>query len=368
VGLVSAGVFFDFHDAPGCCGVLRCGAMTATYRPIALPQWQPQNHGPIADPLGRGIGYLRLSLTKACSMRCLYCRPKQLDHPRGEPVLTPPELEQLTEYLVRQHGVSKVRLTGGDPTSRPELIEIIERIGAIDGITDLAMTTNGLTLERDAARFLDAGLHRVNVSIDSLDPQRFAQLTGVDALDRVLRGVERAQQVGLNPVKLNTVVVRGHNLDDLPALMRFAVQRGLELRFIELMPMGPLGEVWHERYVPEAEMKAQLHPHVLQWTELPQGAAAARKYRVTLNDGRVGTIGFITPMSCNFCEQCNRLRIAADGSIFPCLMDTPRGSLLHAVRDGFDAEAVDGALRRAYADKQEVHPDFGHATMTHIGG
>lgn len=320
------------------------------------------------DPTGRGIGYLRLSLTKACSMRCTYCRPGWLEQPRGEPMLTPAELEQLATHLVKHYGLSKVRLTGGDPTSRRELVEVIQRLAQVDGIKDLSMTTNGLTLVKRAQDYADAGLQRINLSMDSLDPERFAQMTGVDGLSRVLAGIDAARQAGIGPIKINTVVLRGENDVELPALVRFAARRGVVIRFIELMPMGPLASTWSQRYVPEQEMRERIDEIARSWELLPQGHDAARRYRVELDDGSVAEVGFITPMSCNFCADCNRVRLAADGAIYPCLMDVPRGSLLDAVRPVFDGEAVDKALREAFAQKQPEHPHDGFVVMTHIGG
>lgn len=322
----------------------------------------------LADRLGRTIGYLRLSLTKACAMRCAYCRPGQLDHPRGEPMLTPMEIQRLVGHLVAHHGLHKVRLTGGDPTSRPELTDIIQRLARIDALRDLAMTTNGLTLPHRAKEYAEAGLTRVNISLDTLDRTRFAELTGVDQLDRVLAGIDAAQQAGLSPIKLNTVVIRNHNEQDLPALLRFAASHGLEIRFIELMPMGPLAGQWADRYVCESRMRRTLAPHIRSWTALPQGSDAARRYRVILDDHTPATVGFITPMSCNFCANCNRIRIAADGTLYPCLMDQPAGSLLPAIRPRFDGDAVDQCLADGLGRKRSEHPHDGFVTMTHIGG
>jgi cyclic pyranopterin phosphate synthase len=322
---------------------------------------------PLRDHFGRGIGYLRLSLTKACAMRCLYCRPAMLEQPRDEPQLTPGEIEALVRHLAERHGLSKVRLTGGDPTSRREFKDILARVARVSGIDDLAITTNGLTLRRHAQAYADAGLKRLNISLDTLDPERFATLTGVDQLDRVIEGIDAAKKAGLDPVKLNTVVVRDRNESDLPGLVHFAADRGLEARFIELMPMGPLAEKWAERYVPEFEIWRALEPIVEQAQPLEQGSDAARRYRVRLSDGRWVTVGVITPMSCNFCANCNRIRIASDGTLYPCLMDEPADSLLPAVRP-FDGELLDRYLADGLAGKRAEHPHDGFVTMTHIGG
>ena len=321
----------------------------------------------LGDRHGRGVGYLRLSLTRGCSMRCVYCRPGFDQNPRDEDRLTPAEIEQIVRHLAQHHGLHKVRLTGGDPTVRPELVEIIQRIAAVDGIRDLAMTTNGLTLARQAKRYADAGLRRVNVSLDSLDPQRFADLTGVDGLGRVLRGIAAAQQA-FTTVKLNCVVIRGENDADLPALLRWAVGRGLPLRLIELMPMGPLAARWAERFVSEAAMREALAGEVRSYQPITQGSEAARRYRVTLRDGQQGDLGFITPMSCLFCAACDRLRLGADGAVYPCLMDEQRGSVRDALSPVFSPARFDTILRNAFDEKAAEHPAAGPATMTHLGG
>lgn len=322
----------------------------------------------LLDAHGRGIQYLRLSLTQACAMRCTYCRPVTHGQPHGEAVLSVDEIDRLIHHLAGHHGLRKVRLTGGDPTSRPELTQIIQRIAAVPGIRELAMTTNGLTLARRAAEYAEAGLQRVNVSLDSLDRWRFEAMTGVDGLERVLAGIDAAEAAGLSPIRINTVVVRDQNHADLPALVRFAATRGFEVRFIELMPMGPLAAQWAQRYVPEAEMREQLSGTVIDWRPLDQKHDAARRYRVTLEDGRQATIGFITPMSCNFCAACNRIRIASDGTLFPCLMDRPGPSLLLAFRPRFDAERLDQLLREGLTGKRPEHPAQGHTMMVQIGG
>lgn len=325
-------------------------------------------HGALTDGLGRRIGYLRLSLTKACSMCCTYCRPAWITSTRGETMLTVDEIECLVSHLAEHHGLRKVRLTGGDPTSRRELTTIIERVSAVRGIGDLAMTTNGLTLERRAREYVAAGLRRVNVSLDTLNRGRFESLTGVDGLDRVIRGIDAALSEGLWPVRLNTVVIRDQNDRDLPELVRFAADRGLEARFIELMPMGPLAPLWAERFVPECRMREILGEIAGNWRPIEQGHDAARRYHVTLDDGRETMIGFITPMSCNFCAACNRIRIAADGVLYPCLMDKPAGTLLPALRPEFDGDLLDSLLAEGLSRKRAEHPHDGHAVMTHIGG
>ena len=320
------------------------------------------------DGRGRSIRYLRLSLTRACGMRCVYCRPAALRHEAADTTLTPAELHDLVQHLVSTHGLRKVRLTGGEPTARADLLDIVSLLAGVSGLQELALTTNGLLLERLAAPLARAGLHRVNISLDSLDAQRFARITGVNGLSRVVAGIDAAVQSGLCPVKLNAVVVRGENDDELPALVRFAADRDLEIRFIELMPMGPLADQWAQRYVSEAEMRERLDSSALEWNELPRDAGSARRFRVVLSDGQFARIGFITAMSCPFCDRCDRMRIGSNGALYPCLMDCPRGSLLEAFRPVFDARRIDDILATGLCAKASEHPAVGFGVMTHIGG
>ncbi len=320
------------------------------------------------DRHGRDIRYLRLSITKACAMRCMYCRPVAMNQPRGEPMLTAGEIEAFARHMVARHRLKKVRLTGGEPTNRGDLVEIVRRLCALDALDDVAMTTNGLKLAGLAEALATAGLRRVNVSLDSLNADRFRRITGVDALHRVLEGIEAAQTAGLRPVKLNTVVVRGQNDDELGELLLFAVAKGIEIRFIELMPMGPLANSWADRYVPETQMRQELAPLVESWEALPFNSDSARRYRVTLVDGRRATVGFITAMSCPFCQACDRIRVAADGTFHPCLMDRPAGNLLPAIRPILDGEELDRLLLEGMQQKAPEHPLTGVGIMTHIGG
>lgn len=338
------------------------------------------------DACGRTFDYLRLSLTRRCNLRCLYCRPPGSGRtppggaqdaeaaPRAAP-LGVEECAALVGHLVRHHGLRKVRLTGGEPTCRGDLPRIIHRLARLPRLHEVTLTTNGLTLARTARTLADAGLRRVNVSLDALDPHVFARMTGAAALPRVLAGIAAARRAGLAPVKLNTVVMRGINDGELPRLVRFAAAAELEIRFIELMPMGPLAAQWAQRHLPESEMRARLDAAVAEWRPLvdaPTGAArrpdSARRYRARLRDGGVVTVGFITPMSCAFCQDCNRMRITADGQLYPCLMGPPAGSLLPAVRPQFDGDRLDALLARALAEKPPVHPAAGAAVMSQLGG
>jgi cyclic pyranopterin phosphate synthase len=321
----------------------------------------------IIDSLGRSIRYLRLSITRACMMQCSYCRPAALVRDYRS-VLTLAEIVALVRHLVIRHGVTKVRLTGGEPTSRADLPQLVRRLSEIDGLDDLAMTTNGLSLATQAAALGDAGLRRVNVSLDSLCQETFARITGVDGLEQVLHGIDAAVSAGLTPVKLNVVVVRGENDHELPELIEFAAERQLEIRFIELMPMGPLAHRWTDRFVSEGEMRDRLIGTVRSWQPLPAAADSARRFSVRLADGRQAIVGFIAPMSRPFCGRCNRIRIASDGAVYPCLMGPETGTLLPALRPVFNPAAVDRLLHAHLTQKAAQHLAAGVAVMSDLGG
>jgi cyclic pyranopterin phosphate synthase len=306
-------------------------------------------------------------------MRCVYCRPA-IDRGSDPAAMDADDLVFLVDHLHRRFHLRKLRLTGGEPTIRADLTAIIRRLASL-GIDDLAMTTNGLTLAHQHTALASAGLRRVNVSIDSLDADRFASMTGVDGLDRVVRGIDAVLNAGNLKLKLNTVVVAGQNEDDLCRLLLFAADREVTIRFIELMPMGPLASSWQSRYVPATRMRAALSSVIRHWHPIHQlpfpadGAShdAARLQVAELRDGRLAEVGFITPMSDHFCETCDRLRITADGGVYPCLMDEPRGNLTQAVHER-DTGAINRVLAEAYAGKSTSHPPTGPAIMTHLGG
>lgn len=337
------------------------------------------------DACGRTVNYLRLSLTARCNLRCVYCWPATLNPadrpPAGRTLSKPPvalplradEIVALVEHLAVQHGLRKVRLTGGEPTCRPDFEPILRRLTRIPDLREVTMTTNGLTLSRQAQALASAGLRRLNISLDALRPDVFARMTGAAALPRVLAGIAAARRAGLDPIKLNTVVMRGVNDTELPGLVRFAAAMDLEIRFIELMPMGPLAGQWSQHFLPESGMRAILDAVVAEWEPLPTDGAAqrsgsARRYRAWLRGGGTGRVGFITPMSCDFCDACNRIRITADGRVHPCLMGPATGALLPALRPHFDPARLSTILAQALAGKAAVHAPVGTTIMTQLGG
>jgi cyclic pyranopterin phosphate synthase len=328
----------------------------------------------INDAYNRPINYLRISVTDRCNFRCVYCMPPDGVEPCGhEDVLTYEEIT-LVVRAAASLGLSKLRLTGGEPLVRLGFANLVHMIASVPGIDDVAATTNGLLLAQKAAELKAAGLRRVNVSLDTLRPERFAQITRVDALPRVLEGIAAAQAAGLTPVKINTVVARGMNEDEVAEIARTTVERDWHVRFIELMPVGE-SSTWAEQgYVPTAEIRSMVET---LGELLPAGGSApsagagpARYYRLP---GARGTIGFISAVSEHFCSQCNRLRLTADGRLRPCLLSDRETDLREVLRGGAGVEEVADLIAQAVMLKPEAHRLSLHEgprgrTMSQIGG
>lgn len=266
------------------------------------------------DQFGRNIEYLRLSITDKCNMKCIYCNPDgKLCTPPESFQLSVNDIERTVKAMVRV-GIKKVRITGGEPTVRPDLIDIVARIAAIEGIEDISMTTNGLRLPQLAVQLKQAGLHRLNISLDSLDPVKFEEITGGGKLSTVLEGIDLALSIGLTPIKINTVLIRGINDNEIDGLIGLAKDRPIDVRFIELMPIGPYGELNKGSILTSDEVLAK-RPKLTLLERDDKGAPAVY-YGI---EGYQGRIGFISPISHEFCGDCNRIRVTADGKIRPCL-------------------------------------------------
>jgi cyclic pyranopterin phosphate synthase len=326
---------------------------------------------PLLDRFGRVHRYLRISVTDRCNYRCVYCMPAEgLSWLPREHLLRYEEIGRLVGVFAKL-GVHKVRLTGGEPTVRADIEALVGAVAAHPGITDLAMTTNGHTLARLAPRLAAAGLRRVNVSIDSLRPERFAALTRGGELGRVLAGIDAALAAGLRPVKLNAVIIGGENDDEVLDLVRFAGERAphLALRFIEYMPFG---ERWH-RSVPSAELRRRISAqHALEPLPAPaMGDGPARTWRVVESGLE---LGFISPLSEHFCATCNRLRLQNDGHLRTCLAHEDTPSLRDLLRAGADDDALEQAIRAMVMAKPEGHAALitggvpFEGVMTRIGG
>jgi cyclic pyranopterin phosphate synthase len=324
----------------------------------------------LIDPFGRVVKDLRISVTDRCNFRCTYCMPEEgmTWLPRSE-VLTFEEIERLARVMIEHHGVDSIRLTGGEPTVRARLPLLVERLAAL-GI-DVAMTTNGATLRLLAGELRRAGLRRINISLDTLQRDRFLAMTRRDELARVLDGIDAALEVGFTPVKINTVVQRGVNDDEIVDLATFGRERGLEVRFIEFMPLDASGGWADGSVVGQDEIIgriAAVHPVEL----LPaRGAAPADRWRYL--DG-IGTVGVIPSVTKPFCGDCDRVRLTADGQFRTCLFATEEFDLRRAMRDGESDEQLAARIERAVGTKWAGHKinqiDFVRPkrSMSQIGG
>ncbi|MBV1777450.1 GTP 3',8-cyclase MoaA [Burkholderiaceae bacterium DAT-1] len=303
------------------------------------------------DSFGRHIHYLRVSVTDRCDLRCTYCLPKDFkDYEEPAHWLSPDEMVRLVSLFVRL-GVSKVRLTGGEPLLRRGVERIAAGISAIEGLKDLSLSTNGTLLGKMAAPMKAAGVARLNVSLDSLDPDCFARVTGRDCLDKVLVGLDAAREAGFSPIKLNMVVMPDVNVDDVEALMDYALRHGFILRLIEPMPMGRTGQATRSmdltQFAAGMASRFDLIPEIMG-----HGAGPARYWKSV--DGQ-SSFGVITPMSQHFCAACNRVRLGVDGCLYLCLGQNdqvPLGSLLRA--GATDNELIQ-AILRGIAIKPERH-------------
>ena len=328
----------------------------------------------LTDPFGRNITYLRISLTDRCNMRCVYCMPA--DGIRWTPtpdLLSDDQILQIVGQAASL-GISKIRLTGGEPLVRPGIIGLVRRIATLPGIQDISLTTNGLLLESLAAPLAAAGLKRVNISLDTLDKDKFKRITRFGDFERVWNGIQAAERAGLAPLKLNAVIVRGLNADELPALASLTIEHPWHVRFIEIMPIGNTQE-WGQgfpapdtRYFSLREMHSALEALELQPVAAPTANETARTFRIP---GALGTVGFISPLGEHFCENCNRLRLTADGRLRSCLVVPAEVSLREALQRG---EPLEKFFQQAVLNKPMQHdliiaePAGAQRGMSQIGG
>lgn len=318
------------------------------------------------DRYGREIDYFRISVTDRCNFRCRYCRP-----PEGVSLVGPDEVLSFEEIVTLIQvanglGVTKVRLTGGEPLVRRGIVELVRLLSEGGELQDLALTTNGSLLEEYAPALKEEGLMRVNVSLDTLKPERFREITRGGEIERVWQGIERALAVGLRPVKLNTVVMRGFNEDEIVELARLTAEPGLTVRFIELMPIGEAnGGFFSAHYLSVAEVRRRLEEELeLLPAGGAQGSGPARYFRLK---GAKGTLGFITPLTESYCARCNRLRLTARGELRPCLAWDRNIPLREALKSG-DHRLVREKLLQAIREKPPGHRwDRGMVTSDSIG-
>ena len=324
----------------------------------------------LVDPFGRVVRDLRISVTDRCNFRCTYCMPEEGMQwlPRSE-VLTFEEIERLARICVERFGFDGIRLTGGEPTIRANIVTLVEKLAALG--VDLAMTTNGATLRRLAGDLRAAGLRRINISLDTLDRGRFQEITRRDELDHVLDGIRAAKEAGFDPVKINAVIERDVNDDEIVALARFGRDEGVEVRFIEFMPLDAADEWQRSRVVGQDEIVATI---AAEWPieQVPaRGAAPADRWRYLDTGGLVGVIPTVTKP---FCGDCDRVRLTADGQFRTCLFATSEIDLRVSLRDGADDDTVAAAIEQAVAGKWAGHRidqvDFVRParSMSQIGG
>jgi cyclic pyranopterin phosphate synthase len=324
------------------------------------------------DRFGREINYLRLSLTDRCNLRCVYCMPMHgLTFVPTRELLAAEELEQVVRAAV-EVGFSKIRLTGGEPTLRQDIVEIVERINRIKGIREIGMTTNGYRLPYLAKALRQAGMKRVNIHVDSLSKASLEKTMRLGSLDKVWAGIEAAEQAGLLPIKLNAVITRGYNDDAAVALARLTLTKPWQIRFIELMPFAGPTEIQLEHYVSSEEAKGWIERDLGPLFEVNQGQldGEARVYRLA---GAEGTVGFISPISNPYCDDCNRMRLTADGRLRLCLLTDHELNFRDTLRRGGSQAELVALFKRAIEAKPVGHQlkrglFAENRTMSQIGG
>ncbi|MEJ1091624.1 GTP 3',8-cyclase MoaA [Microbacterium istanbulense] len=311
--------------------------------------------GPLVDRFGRVHRDLRISLTDKCNLRCTYCMPAEgVPWLAKQNLLTTDEIERVARVLARL-GIVEIRLTGGEPLLRPDVVDVVRRLSRIDGEDgplQVSMTTNGIRLDRVIDELVEAGLERLNISLDTVRPERFAELTRRDRLEDVLLGIRAAQDSGLRPLKINTVAMRDVNDDEFCDLLRFAQAHDAQLRFIEQMPLDA-GHIWtRQRMVPGEEILAKLSAEFELSPVGARGASPAEVFRV---DGGMTTVGVIASVTAPFCGSCDRVRLTADGQVRNCLFAREESDLIGLLRAGGTDEDVARMLRQNIEGKRAGH-------------
>ncbi|MEZ5917775.1 MAG: GTP 3',8-cyclase MoaA [Parvularculaceae bacterium] len=310
------------------------------------------------DPFGRRIEYLRVSLTDRCDLRCSYCMPVRMKFVPKKEILSIEELIRIIDGFVRQ-GIRIVRLTGGEPLVRRGIDLLLDHLGEKvrnGDLKELTLTTNGVALPQNVDRLVAGGVKRINVSLDTLNPKTFEKLTRRPVLDRVLNGIDAAQMAGIQ-VKLNTVALKNANLDEIPSIIQWAHERHMDISLIEIMPMGDIDEDRREQFAPLSDVKADLE---MRWSLVEDAyrtGGPSRYFRVEETGGR---IGFITPLSNNFCDSCNRVRITCTGKLYQCLGRSNHFDFRSLIRAGATDSDLDNAIRQAITVKPWGH-DFASA-------
>lgn len=307
------------------------------------------------DPFGRSVTYLRVSVTDRCDFRCTYCMPEHMAFLPKKDVLSLEELDRLCSLFVSR-GVNRLRITGGEPLVRRGVMQLFRSLSRhleTGALKDLALTTNGSQLSRFAGELVECGVKRVNVSLDTLDPEKFRTITRWGDLAQVLRGIDAAQEAGLK-VKINVVALRGVNEDEIPSLISWAHGRGLDITLIEAMPMGDIDGDRTENYLPLSLVRARLSENYTLEPSSERTGGPARYVRISETGGK---LGFITPLTHNFCETCNRVRLTCTGMLYMCLGQDDSADLLTPLRASSDDHNLNAAIDDAIARKPKGH-DF----------
>ncbi len=340
----------------------------------------PVDGNGLVDMFSRTISYLRLSLTDRCNLKCMYCVTEDektgcLSKLSHNELLSYEELLHVVRVAVAM-GITKLRLTGGEPLVRNNIMHFIDQLAAIDNLNDIRITTNAVLLEQYAEGLLAAGVRKINISLDTLNPQRFAEITGVDCFDKVWRGIEKARALGFSPVKLNMVVMRGINDDELVDFARMSRRTDLQIRFIEFMPMGASSRWDRNTYMSSDEIKQRIRS-VGELIPVSGGRADGPASVFRLGQDAIGKIGFISPISHHFCDQCNRLRLTSEGMLRSCLLHDEETDLRSVLRRGGTDEEIQETLLAAIRNKPKGHQmeerlkEHGsdcHGRMSRIGG
>jgi GTP 3',8-cyclase len=305
----------------------------------------------LIDPFNRTIEYVRLSVTDKCNLRCFYCLPEgHHDFEQPDHWLSYDEIERVINAFA-ELGVGRVRITGGEPLVRKNLHQLATRLNALAGIEDLSLSTNAVLLEKHAQALFDAGVKRINVSLDSLRPERFKRITGGE-LAPVLHGLQAAREAGFAPVKINMVAMKGINDDEFEAMVEFCLENDFTLRLIETMPIGSTGVRASDHYINLQTVKQKLNERYDLIPGVMPGGGPARYVQVNNTNLR---IGFITPISQHFCETCNRVRLSVDGTLYLCLGQEDKMELRPLLRDGISDDELKQAIIHAIALKPEKH-------------
>jgi len=303
------------------------------------------------DQHNRDINYLRISITDRCNLRCLYCMPKEgLSLIGHDDILRYEEIFKVVRVAVKL-GISKVRITGGEPLVRRGIVDFIAGLKSVPGLNDISLTTNGILLEDFAEKLYEAGMTRINISLDSLNPQKYAEITRGGNLDAVLRGIDRVHRTGFSPIKINTVAIKGANDDEILDFASLTLDKPFQVRFIEMMALGSTGRDQGHHYLSNDLIMEKISR--VYRLEAVNGLnrkidGPAKRYRIT---GGTGEIGFISPVSHHFCHACNRLRLTADGHLRACLLLDDEVDLKGPLREGCSDEVVEALIRQAITGK-----------------